>query len=41
MQKLWRGFCDTIAIKERLNPKCQRTNLPLRYRSDMTEFEKG
>ena len=38
MQALWREFCDTIAIKERLNPKCQRTHLPLRYRPDMTEF---
>lgn len=38
MQALWREFCDTIAIKERLNPKRQRTHLPLRYRPDMTEF---
>ena len=38
MQKLWREFCNTISIKERENPKCQRTQLPLRYRPNMTEF---
>lgn len=38
MQKLWREFCNTISIKERENPKCQRTHLPLRYRPNMTEF---
>lgn len=40
MQELWKIFCDTIAIKERNNPACQRTNLPLRYRLYMTEFGK-
>lgn len=36
--KLWRGFCDTIAIEERENPKCQMQHLPLWYRENMTEF---
>lgn len=37
-EKLWKGFFESISIKERENPKCQRTNLPLRYRREMTEF---
>jgi len=36
---LWKVFFDHIAIKERVNPKLQRNNLPLRFRGDMTEFE--
>ncbi len=35
---LWKAFFDHIAIKERINPKLQRNNLPLRFRGDMTEF---
>lgn len=38
MQKLWRLFVDTIAIKERINPKLQRQLLPLRFRKYMKEF---
>lgn len=38
-RRLWKTFYDTIAIKERTNPRCQRTNMPLRYRSTMTEFQ--
>ncbi len=30
-----------IGIKERENPACQRTRLPLRYRKYMTEFQSG
>jgi probable DNA metabolism protein len=36
---LWKSFYDHIAIKERINPKLQRNNLPLRFRGDMTEFK--
>lgn len=36
---LWRAFFHHIAIKERVNPKLQRNNLPLRFRGDMTEFQ--
>lgn len=36
---LWKIFFKSIAIKERTNPKLQRNNLPLRYRSYMTEFK--
>lgn len=35
---LWRTFYDTVAIEGRINPKLQRTNLPLHYRRMMTEF---
>lgn len=40
-EDMWRMFCDTIAIKERNNPLCQRTHLPLRFRPYMTEFKKN
>lgn len=36
---LWKRFYDTIAIKERYNPKCQMTQMPKRYRTTMTEFQ--
>lgn len=35
---LWKIFFKHITIKERINPKLQRNNLPLRFRGDMTEF---
>lgn len=37
-EKLWKGFFESISIKERENPICQRTHLPLHFRQDMTEF---
>lgn len=37
-EKLWKGFCKTISIPSRENPKCQRQHLPLRFRPDMVEF---
>ncbi len=38
-RRLWKTFYDTISIKERENPRCQRTHMPLRYRTVMTEFQ--
>ncbi|MFG6351959.1 MAG: TIGR03915 family putative DNA repair protein, partial [Oscillospiraceae bacterium] len=35
---MWRKYYDTIAIEGRINPKCQSTHLPKRYRHVMTEF---
>ena len=35
---MWRRYYQTIAIEGRLNPKCQSTHLPKRYRHVMTEF---
>lgn len=40
MQKLWKLFVDTIAIRERINPRLQRQLLPLRFRTYMKEFTK-
>ena len=37
-RRLFRRYFDTIAIEARKNPRCQMTHLPLRYRSQMTEF---
>lgn len=36
---LWKRFYDTVAIKERYNPKCRMTNMPKRYWNTMTEFQ--
>ena len=36
---LWKRFYDTIAIKERYNPRCRMTNMPKRYWRTMTEFQ--
>ena len=36
---LWKRFYDTIAIKERTNPKCRMANMPKRYWNTMTEFQ--
>lgn len=36
---LWKGFFETIGIKERKNYRCQRNMLPLWYRKHMTEFK--
>lgn len=36
---LWKRFYDTIAIRERYNPKCRMTNMPKRYWNTMTEFQ--
>ena len=35
---LWKRFYETVAIRERENPRCQNTFLPKRYRGTMTEF---
>ena len=37
-RKLWQTFYDTIAIKERYNPRCRMTLMPKRYWGCMTEF---
>ena len=38
-EQLWKGFFESISIRERENPRCQRNHLPLRYRGNMTEFQ--
>ncbi|MCI2061311.1 MAG: TIGR03915 family putative DNA repair protein [Eubacteriaceae bacterium] len=37
-RELWRLYFDTIAIRERTNPKCQAHFLPKRYRNYLTEM---
>lgn len=37
-EMLWKEFFDTVAIKERQNPKVQQRFLPLWIRKNMTEF---
>ena len=34
-----RRFYDTIAIRERENPRCRMTNMPKRFWGTMTEFQ--
>lgn len=36
---LWKRFYDTIAIRERYNPRLRMSNMPKRYWSTMTEFQ--
>lgn len=36
---LWKRFYDTVAIRERENPKLRMTHMPKRYWSTMTEFQ--
>ena len=38
-RRLWRQFYDTIAIRERENPRCRMTNMPKRFWGTMTEFQ--
>ena len=39
-QALWRRYYDTIAIRERLNPKCRRTHCPKRFWNHMLELNR-
>ena len=38
-QELWKMYFDTIAIKERINPKCQKNFMPARYWKNLTEID--
>ncbi len=40
-RKMWKTFYDTIAIKERENPVCRRSHMPMRYWTQMTEFREA
>ncbi|QHI73948.1 DUF4130 domain-containing protein [Aminipila terrae] len=35
---LWKKYFETIAIKERTNPKCQKNFMPVRYWKHLTEI---
>lgn len=38
MQQLWTRYYDTIAIKERENPRCRMTHMPKRFWKNMVEL---
>ncbi|MBQ8603573.1 MAG: TIGR03915 family putative DNA repair protein [Oscillospiraceae bacterium] len=38
-QQLWKNFYDTIAIKERYNPKCRMNFMPKRTWANLTEMQ--
>lgn len=38
-RRLWRHFYQTIAVEGRINAKLRRTNMPMRYWPNMTEFQ--
>lgn len=35
---IWKKYFETIAIKERINPSCQKRMMPVRYWKNLTEF---
>lgn len=37
---MWQTFFDSIAIKQRINPACQRNHFPMWMRKHATEFQK-
>lgn len=37
-ERLWSGFFESVAIKERENIRCQQNHLPFRYREGMPEI---
>lgn len=37
-RQLWKEYFETIAIKERINPSCQKRCMPVRYWKNLTEF---
>ncbi|MDR1408465.1 MAG: TIGR03915 family putative DNA repair protein [Tannerella sp.] len=36
-QRLWKGYFDAIAIRQRINPRLQRRNMPARFWQYLTE----
>lgn len=38
-QKLWKQYFETIAIREKTNPRCQKTLMPVRYWKHLTEMK--
>ncbi len=41
MDRIWQDYLKHLSIPERVNHNLQRSNLPLKYRSHMTEFSLG
>lgn len=40
-RQMWKMYFDTIAIKERTNPACQKRLMPVRYWKNLTEMQIG
>ncbi len=38
-QRLWKLYFHTIGIKERINPRCQKNFMPVRYWKNLTEID--
>lgn len=38
-RRLWKQYFETMAIKERINPRCQKNMMPVRYWKNLTEFQ--
>lgn len=38
-RRLWKQYFETMAIKERINPRCQKNMMPVRYWKHLTEFQ--
>lgn len=38
-QSLWKKYFETIAIRERTNPRCRRNMMPARYHRHLTEIK--
>ena len=38
-RRLWRRFYDTIAIRERENPRLRMSHMPKRFWGTLTEFQ--
>ncbi len=36
---LWKQYFENIAIRERINPKCQKNHMPVRYWKHLTEMQ--
>lgn len=37
-RNLWKNYFDNIAIRERINPRCQKNFMPVRYWKHLTEI---
>ncbi|MCB6993351.1 TIGR03915 family putative DNA repair protein [bacterium 210820-DFI.6.37] len=38
-RRLWKQYFETMAIRERINPRCQKNMMPVRYWKNLTEFQ--
>jgi len=36
---LWKQYFDNMAIRQRINPRCQKNMMPVRYWKHLTEMQ--